>query len=35
MQNLKMALTFEPANQLFKDKLAELDAAQRAAAKKK
>ncbi len=34
-RNLKMALTFEPGNQLFKDKLAELDAAARAAAKKK
>jgi len=30
-----MAQTFEPANQLFKDKLAELDAAARAAAKTK
>jgi curved DNA-binding protein CbpA len=35
MRNLKMALTFEPGNQLFKDKLTELEAAARAAAKKK
>ncbi len=34
-RNLKMALTFEPGNQLFKDKLAELDLALREAAKKK
>jgi len=35
MRSLKMALTFEPGNQLFKDKAAELEAAARAAAKKK
>ncbi len=35
MRDLKMALTFEPGNQLFKDKLGELEAAARAAAKKK
>jgi DnaJ-class molecular chaperone len=35
LRNLKMALTFEPGNQLFKDKLAELDLAAREAAKKK
>ena len=35
MRNLKMALTFEPGNQLFKDTLAEMEAVARAAAKKK
>jgi curved DNA-binding protein CbpA len=35
VRSLKMALTFEPANQLFKDKAAEVDGALREAARKK
>lgn len=35
MRSLKMALTFEPSNQLFKDKASEVDAALREAAKRK
>ena len=34
-RNLKMGLTFEPGNQLFKDKLAEIEAVVREASKKK
>jgi curved DNA-binding protein CbpA len=35
VRSLKMALTFEPQNQLFKDKAAEVDAVQREAGKRK